>query len=110
MAHISYDESQRKANEHAKGHPGNDDRYDVLKDGVDVIYQDCKAQMEFANNQAKAKFAQLKEVETADNLKLLDEGYEGDVVSLRGHGKARIRTVGAHSKKDRIFIEVEVYL
>ena len=29
MAHISYDESQRKANEHAKGHPGNDDRYDV---------------------------------------------------------------------------------
>ncbi len=35
---------------------------------------------------------------------------EGDVVSLRGYGKARIRTVGAHSKKDRIFIEVEVYL
>ncbi len=54
----------------------NDDRYDVLKDGVDVIYQDCKAQMEFANNQAKAKFAQLKEVETADNLKLLDDKVE----------------------------------
>lgn len=35
---------------------------------------------------------------------------EGDVVSMRGRGKGRLKSVGAHSKKDRIFIETELYL
>ncbi len=35
---------------------------------------------------------------------------EGDVISLRGHGKGRLNSIGAHSKKDRIFIETELYI
>lgn len=35
---------------------------------------------------------------------------EGDTISLRGHGKGRLKAVGARSKKDRLFIETEVYL
>ncbi len=35
---------------------------------------------------------------------------EGDTISLRGHGKGRIKAVGARSKKDRLFIETEVFL
>ena len=35
---------------------------------------------------------------------------EGDTISLRGHGKGRIKTVGERSKKDRLFIETEVFL
>ncbi len=35
---------------------------------------------------------------------------EGDVISLRGHGKGRLKAVGGRSKKDRLFVEAEVYL
>lgn len=35
---------------------------------------------------------------------------EGDTLSLRGHGKGRLKTVGDRSKKDRIFLETEVLL
>ena len=35
---------------------------------------------------------------------------EGDTISLRGHGKGRLAAIGARSKKDRIFLETEVYL
>jgi len=35
---------------------------------------------------------------------------EGDVLSLRGHGKARLKAVGGRSKKDRLFVETEVFL
>lgn len=35
---------------------------------------------------------------------------EGDVISLRGHGKGRLKSVGGRSKKDRLFVEAEVYL
>ena len=34
----------------------------------------------------------------------------GDVLSLRGHGKGTIRSVGGRSKRDRLFVEAEVYL
>lgn len=35
---------------------------------------------------------------------------EGDVLSLRGHGKGCLKAVGGRSKKDRLFVEAEVYL
>lgn len=35
---------------------------------------------------------------------------EGDIISLKGHGKGRIRTVGGRSKKDRLFVETEIYV
>ena len=35
---------------------------------------------------------------------------EGDILSLRGHGKGRLKAVGGRSKKDRLFVEAEVYL
>ena len=35
---------------------------------------------------------------------------EGDILSLRGHGKGCLKAVGGRSKKDRLFVEAEVYL
>lgn len=35
---------------------------------------------------------------------------EGDVISLRGHGKGRILSVGGQSRKGRLFITAEVWL
>ena len=35
---------------------------------------------------------------------------EGDILSLRGYGKGRLKAVGGRSKKDRLFVEAEVYL
>lgn len=51
----------------------DDDRYDVLKEGVKLIYDDCKLRMETANNKAKIKIAQLAFTETKENLELLDK-------------------------------------
>lgn len=50
----------------------DDNRYDVLKDGVDAVYQECKAQMEQANEVAKPKFAELMVGESKENIDLLD--------------------------------------
>lgn len=35
---------------------------------------------------------------------------EGDLISCRGYGKGRLKTVGARSKKGRIFVETEVFV
>lgn len=35
---------------------------------------------------------------------------EGDVLSLRGHGKGTITAFGGRSRKDRLFLEAEIYL
>jgi hypothetical protein len=50
----------------------DDERYDVLKEGVKLVYDECKAQMEVANNKAKVKFTELSVIETKENLELLD--------------------------------------
>ena len=34
----------------------------------------------------------------------------GDVISLRGRGKGQVKALGGRSKKDRLFVEAEVYL
>ncbi len=34
----------------------------------------------------------------------------GDVISLRGRGKGEIKSIGGRSKKDRLFVEAEVYI
>lgn len=51
----------------------NDNRYDVLKNGVKVIYEDCKAYMDTANNTAKVKFAELASVETPEDIDKLNQ-------------------------------------
>lgn len=35
---------------------------------------------------------------------------KGDIISLRGHGKGRVTDIGGRSRKDRLFIEAEIYL
>lgn len=35
---------------------------------------------------------------------------EGDVISLRGRGKGAVAAIGGKSRKDRIFMEAEIYL
>lgn len=51
----------------------NDDRYDILKDSVDAVWQECKAQMEKTNTIFKAKFAELAAGETKEDLDILDQ-------------------------------------
>ncbi len=50
----------------------NDDRYDLLKQGVDIFYNMCKADMEKARMEADVQFATLsidEKPEDVDNLK-----------------------------------------
>ena len=58
----------------------NDDRYDVLKQGVDLFYDMCKKDMEKARMEADAQFAALgidEKPEDMDNLKkAVDENNE----------------------------------
>ena len=49
----------------------DDDRYDVLKDGVKVCYEECKQQMDAVNAKADFKFAELTPGESDDDLKRL---------------------------------------
>ena len=35
---------------------------------------------------------------------------EGDTLSVRGKGKGRISQIGGRSRKDRLFVEAELYL
>lgn len=51
----------------------DDDRYDVLKDGVKVCYEQCKAQMEAANLKADAVLADMCEGESEENLELVKQ-------------------------------------
>ena len=54
----------------------NDDRYDVLKNGVDAVYNECKVQMESVNTISKAKFAQLATGENKEDQDRLDEAIK----------------------------------
>ena len=38
-----------------------------------------------------------------------DSVGEGDVISLRGHGRLKVAEIGGHSRKDRIFVTVKKY-
>lgn len=49
----------------------DDDRYDVLKDGVKVCYEECKQQMDAVNAKADIKFAELTPGESDDDQKRL---------------------------------------
>ena len=54
----------------------DNDRYDVLKNAAKVIYDECKAYMETANNTSKAKFAALAPGETPDDLDNLNDALK----------------------------------
>lgn len=54
----------------------DDDRYDVLKNGAKVCYEQCKAQMEAANLKADAVLADLCVGETKENLDLIKQERE----------------------------------
>lgn len=49
----------------------DDDRYDVLKEGVKLAYDQCKFQMQGANMKADAKLAELTIGESDENMKLI---------------------------------------
>ena len=54
----------------------DDDRYDVLKDGVKLCYDECKAQMEAANLKADVNFARLSVGESEEDLEKLKTARE----------------------------------
>ncbi len=35
---------------------------------------------------------------------------EGDIISLKGYGKGCLKSIGGKSRKDRLFVETEVYI
>ena len=51
----------------------DDNRYDVLKDGVKLAYEDCKMRMEVANAKADVKFAELCEGEEEANIDIIKQ-------------------------------------
>ena len=54
----------------------DDDRYDVLKDGVKLAYEDCKTRMEVANARADAQFAELLAGEEKENIDIVKQERE----------------------------------
>ena len=54
----------------------DDDRYDVLKDGVKLCYDDCKAQMEAAVAKSDVKFSELLLAESDADKEKLKNGVE----------------------------------
>lgn len=54
----------------------DDDRYDVLKDGVKLCYEECKSQMDAANAKADAKFAMLTADESEEDIEKLKAARE----------------------------------
>jgi hypothetical protein len=54
----------------------DDDRYDVLKDGVKACYEECKAKMEAANLKADAKMAQITVGESEEDLEKLKDARQ----------------------------------
>ena len=51
----------------------DDDRYDVLKDGVKLAYDDCKYRMDASNIKADATLAELCVGESEENLELIKQ-------------------------------------
>ena len=51
----------------------DDDRYDLLKNAVKAMYDQCKGQMETANTRADAKLAELTVGEEKANIDLIKE-------------------------------------
>lgn len=49
----------------------DDDRYDILKDGVKLCYEECKSQMDAANAKADVKFATLTVDESEEDIEKL---------------------------------------
>ena len=54
----------------------DDERYDVLKDGVKVLYDEAKVRMDAAITNADAKFATLAVGESEDDTEQRDKLYE----------------------------------
>ena len=54
----------------------DDNRYDLLKNGVEVAYDECNAQMAYANTKADVKIAELTVGETEENMNLIKKERE----------------------------------
>ena len=54
----------------------NDDRYDLLKQGVDTFYNMCKAEMEQAKMEADIQFATLSVDESPEDIDKLKKGVD----------------------------------
>lgn len=69
-----------------------------------IISKTFKISREKATTAIKEGVVMLNYLEALNSSKLLKEG---DILSLRGYGKAKIKSVGSLSKKGRIFITIE---
>lgn len=54
----------------------DDDRYDVLKDGVKLCFDECKGQMDAINLKADARFATLTVGESEEDMEKLKAGRD----------------------------------
>ena len=75
----------------------NDDRYDVLKEGVDFFYQECKTQMEAAVTKTSAEItfqekmnnlaAKQRDKLHEKKLKEIEESYQNWIAKVEGRGR-----------------------
>lgn len=63
----------------------DDDRYDVLKDGVKLAYDQCKTQMDAANAKADVRLAELCVGESEENMQLIKEERDRLNEEWNGH-------------------------
>lgn len=54
----------------------NDDRYDVLKEGVKIVNEECKVNMENANAKAQIKFAELFLGESPEDVEKVKQALD----------------------------------
>ena len=63
----------------------DNDRYKVLKDGVEALYQECKGEMEFVNNKYEASLSALSVGESEPELKRLQKAVDKTIDQWEGH-------------------------
>ena len=63
----------------------DNDRYKVLKDGVEALYQECKGEMEFVSNKYEASLSALSVGESEPELKRLKKAIDTTIDQWEGH-------------------------
>lgn len=63
----------------------DNDRYKVLKDGVEALYQECKGEMEFVSNKYEASLSALSVGESEPELKRLKKAIDKTIDQWEGH-------------------------
>lgn len=90
-----------------------DVRTEIIKDTVPSLRLDTVASSAFRLSRAKTAEAIRAGIVSVNHIECLKTDArleEGDILVLKGKGKAILREVGGESKKNRIWIKIERYI